>query len=432
MSRDKHRWIGSICSPRRLAAVGVAILLLPACSGGDGAADADSQAGSGEGMTLAISLPYSGESAFVGENVGGRGATLAVQMANDAAGVLGEDVSLVQEDTERRTAPGLAAVNALIAREVTAGIGPTSAEVPALRDVIEDSGIPWVFTASIPELDEGLADTNIFRILPSDTTMIPAMLSLGMEEGARVATVFENNAIGQQQRETVLEAIGARDDVEATGDLLLAPAQTTGYQTEVTDLFSNEHDSVLWQLQDVSAAAFFQNVQQLGELEGQTFIGTDGAIAEATVEILQPYVGQATFLAVSPASLGPGAEEFEQLYREQFDEDPAVLADAGYDAANVLMLAVVAAETTDSEAVGEEVNSVSGPPGQVCTTFEECADLLAEGEDINYEGATNTLDFNEEHNIIAPYGIFEITADGSVEEIGTISEEEVAQFITGD
>jgi branched-chain amino acid transport system substrate-binding protein len=65
-----------------------------------------------------------------------------------------------------------------------------------------------------------------------------------------------------------------------------------------------------------------------------------------------------------------------------------------YDAAVIIGLAAIAAGSDNGEAIGAEIINVT-KDGTQCSTFEECAQLLEDGEDIDYEGASGPTDMND-------------------------------------
>lgn len=402
-----------------LAAAGA--LTMAACGGDDAGGDTSGP------MKIGGIGPLSGEAAFLGENTLNFGARLAVTAANENGGVLGEDVELVTQDDERRTEAAVSGFRNLMSQDVHVGIGPTSATIPGVLDTIKAADVPWIPIGGTPVLDEGLEDTMVFRNFPSDSLQIPAMLLHGEENGSRIGLVFENNASGQGQREEALKFLQGDTDFELVQDLLLAPGQSS-YRSEVSQFFGEEYDAILWQLTDATAASFFANTEELGALEGQHFVGTDAALAEATIEIIEPYLGSATFTAVAPAVQGAGLETYTELFQEEFGTEPLVLADIGYDAATLFMLAAEHAESLEADAITAAIPEVT-TEGTVCVSFEECAPLVRDGEDIDFDGAGNSLTFDETHNVASNYSVSSLAEDGSVDEAAIIEEDNIRLLI---
>ena len=386
--------------------VAAAILpILTAC----GATDTKS---SDNQVSVGALLPFSGEAAFIGEGVGKFGAGLAIDVANDHGGVLGSDVKLFTQDDQRRSEPTISGLRAIQSKDVTVGIGPSSATIPAAIDLLKKSPTPWIPIGSTAVLDTGLQDTHVWRNFASDSQQLPAMLLAAAEKGGNVGLVFENNASGQQQMETVKKFADAVPGINIVDDLLLAPGQAS-YQSEASSFFRKDYDAVLWQLTDASASGFFKSAQQVAALSEQYFVGTDAAISDSLLGILKPYLGKATFVAVTAAAAGPGREKFVELYKEKYGEGPVVLSDVGYDATTLLLLAVEAAGSKDPDKVAAKVAEVATAPGKKCVWYGECAELIRDGEEVDFDGAMNALTFDDTHNVISDFSLIAISPEGS-------------------
>jgi len=131
----------------------------------------------------------------------------------------------------------------------------------------------------------------------------------------------------------------------------------------------------------------------------------------------------------------PGAElgdEFQQrMLKVNPDLKDFTYGPESYDAAILVSLAAVAANSDNGEAIAQEMQAVSAE-GTACTGFEECAQLIEDGEDINYEGVSGPIDLNSTGSPTkATIGIFEYAADntyapasyetGEVEDTGQVA-----------
>ncbi len=82
-----------------------------------------------------------------------------------------------------------------------------------------------------------------------------------------------------------------------------------------------------------------------------------------------------------------------------------------YDCVIVIALAAEAAQSADPAVFNDEIEDVTSG-GTECTSFEECRDLLADGEDIDYTGASGPLDLVRPDPTFGRYAIGQFTADG--------------------
>jgi branched-chain amino acid transport system substrate-binding protein len=81
----------------------------------------------------------------------------------------------------------------------------------------------------------------------------------------------------------------------------------------------------------------------------------------------------------------PGAEVGGELRRRLPDVDDPTGAAEAYDAVVIAALAAEAAGTDDPERLGAEVIGVTRG-GATCLAFDECRDLLADGQDVDLDG----------------------------------------------
>ncbi len=71
-----------------------------------------------------------------------------------------------------------------------------------------------------------------------------------------------------------------------------------------------------------------------------------------------------------------------------------------YDMVNVLALAIEAAGPgADTIAVARAVHDVTTGAGQKVGSFAEGKTLLKQGKKINYEGASSSVDFDDENDV---------------------------------
>lgn len=94
-----------------------------------------------------------------------------------------------------------------------------------------------------------------------------------------------------------------------------------------------------------------------------------------------------------------------------------------YDATVVAALAAIAADNDSGKAVGAKMQEVTSE-GTKCTEFKECADLLADGEDIDYDGVSGPIDLNSTGSpSAATIGIFEYGGDNNYSPLDYITGE---------
>jgi ABC-type branched-subunit amino acid transport system substrate-binding protein len=104
------------------------------------------------------------------------------------------------------------------------------------------------------------------------------------------------------------------------------------------------------------------------------------------------------------------------------ETDPALVdfnyAAESYDATIVIALAVLKANTDGIE-YANEINGITRE-GEKCTDFKACADLIAAGTDVDYDGQSGPLEFSGNGEPTeASYGVLEFGTDNKLDDAKT-------------
>jgi len=100
------------------------------------------------------------------------------------------------------------------------------------------------------------------------------------------------------------------------------------------------------------------------------------------------------------------AAEYQRLTGQELAANP--YAAMTYDMVQVLALAIEAARSAEPGAFAQKIRAVANPPGKPVYGFAEGAAELRRGGDINYEGASNKLDFDEHGDSRPNFGVYEV------------------------
>src|SRR5690606_27693941 len=86
-----------------------------------------------------------------------------------------------------------------------------------------------------------------------------------------------------------------------------------------------------------------------------------------------------------------------------------------YDLVNLVALAAEKAGSADSAAIQAQLHAVSGANGGTqCTTFAECRDLIADGEDIQYVTRAGVGPLNADNDPSTAWiGVYQYSADSN-------------------
>uniref|UniRef100_UPI0015F4090C ABC transporter substrate-binding protein n=1 Tax=Haloquadratum walsbyi TaxID=293091 RepID=UPI0015F4090C len=116
---------------------------------------------------------------------------------------------------------------------------------------------------------------------------------------------------------------------------------------------------------------------------------------------------------------GPSQEAFNSLFQDEYGESPGVFTSQSYDSVAIQILANAAAGENDGTAVRDQMRRIANPEGTTVTpdNLIEGVEAAANGEDVNYQGASSATNFDENGDpASAAYAIWEF-ADGGTSQV---------------
>ena len=96
-----------------------------------------------------------------------------------------------------------------------------------------------------------------------------------------------------------------------------------------------------------------------------------------------------------------------------------------YDATIALGLAAQAAGSVEGGAIRSQLRSIGAAPGTIVAAgpqgVAEALRILAGGGEVDYEGASSSIDWDENGDLVRGHiGIWRFTADERIEEVGVV------------
>ena len=416
---------------RRFGALVVGLSLVAAACGGDDAAeetdtteatDGGDTAAAGDGiLRLGGILPETGNLAFLGPPEFA-GVQLAVNEVNDNGGVLGAPIEWLPGDSGDNGDVANATVDRLLAENVDAFIGAASSGVSlTVIDKITQAGKVQFSPANTSPAFTDYADNGLyFRTAPSDVVQGAARADVMIADGATSAFfIVMNDAYGTGLLEYTKLPYEAAGGV-VPGEVIYDPAGEN-FDAEVGQAVAANSDAIVVIGFDETAKILTGLIEAGAGPADKMIYGTDGNMANALA-------GQFTDPSVLAGMRGttPGVDvasltEFKDrlLGVDSALEDFSYSAES-YDAVMVIALAALVAGSDDGVAVGAQINDVTRG-GTKCTTFKECADLIAAGTDIDYDGVSGPLEFVDAGEPSqASILILEFNAEGVLEVKGSV------------
>ena len=218
--------------------------------------------------------------------------------------------------------------------------------------------------------------------------------------------------------------------IEVPNSVLYEPEQTS-FKAELAKAAQGSPDRIAM----VAYPADGVTIIKQGADLGITNIGLfpDSTKSGSFVENIAQAVGKDVVEGITGVAgatpTGPAASIFNILFEAKYGHAAHPFSTNAYDSIFLIALAIQKAGTsTDGAAIRDALREVANPPGEVVTVneFAKAVDLIGRGIAINYEGASGSVDFDENGDSYAPVGVWEIR-DASIVEVKVITEEELQQ-----
>jgi len=414
---------------RRLALVAAIALFAAACGDGNSADPADDAsetestdegASQGDGqLKLGYIFPETGALAFLGPPQV-KGLELAVDQINKAGGVLDQDVTVVGGDEAGDAAVASQSADRVLGEDVDAIIGAASSSMTLAiidkvtqAEVVQCSGSNT--TPTLTDYDDG---GYYFRTAPTDALQGPVLAeTMAGDDHTKIALMGRGDDYGKGLVNATKEAL-EEQGAEVVEEIIYDPEATT-FDAEVEKVTAAEPDAV-------AVIGFEEGAQVIkglieGGLKANQIYGADGVRSNELASKVDP-ANKAVLQGMKGTAPDPSADpEFvEALKAFAPDLTETTYAAQVYDCVNIIALAAIAAGDDSGAKFKEEIIGVTRE-GEKCTDFASCKELLDDGQDIDYDGASGPVEFNEagepESGV---YEVWEIDATGQVQKIDTV------------
>lgn len=416
-SRTWWRWLSML-----LAVTVLAVACAPAEeeTGDTGGTEA-AQDGDGT-LSLGYILPETGSLADFGPAMIAA-VEMAVERVNEAGGVLGEDVELSGGDEADQETIANQTADRLLADDVDAIVGAAaSAQTLAIIDKVTGAGVAQCSGSNTsPTLTDYADDGLYFRTTASDVLQGPVLAETILDDGAaEVAILARADDYGEGLAEATLQAL---EEAGAVGTITLYDPDASTFDAEVQAVSDADPDAV-------ALIAFEEGAQIISTMiesgigpDDIALYGADGLFSADLWESVDPE-DPAVLDGMKGTGPNPAVEQDFLGDLEEFAPDigaTTTFAGQKYDCVTIIALAAVAAETDDATVFAEDIVDLT-QEGEPCDSFADCADLLAEGEDIDYEGVSGPLDFTDEGEpASASYLVWEMDDEGVPETLAEVT-----------
>jgi branched-chain amino acid transport system substrate-binding protein len=425
-----------------VVAAGVAALVVAGCGNGSasggGSGGGGSSAAKGASLTVADVAPFTGTDAALGPTylVSCDAATNAI---NAAGGVLGHKLNCKSVDTRGDPADAVPAVRQMYAStsNLALVIGCTSDEAASVVPVFgANKTISFCMTGQ-SEFDH-VKFPYFYRLVPPDLSESYAMVAIAQQHHyKRIALAFGNDIGSQTFVGPAVAAIKKAGMKLVSNQTLDLSANT--FRTEAAAVSAAKPDVIMTEALGPTEAAFLSEVKQLNGGKMIPVIGTSATISPDWYKSVAAAVGGSTLSPNFSAdnlvveTSGPSYQPFVTAINAEKGKVgntgnfSTYLTAPGavhlYDGINLAALAMLAAHSTSSKAIGPYIQQIgNGVPGaKVVYSFAQGAAALKAGQKIRYEGPGGPTNFDAYHDSAGLFQVDTYTPNGTVKVAGNLS-----------
>ncbi|WP_137287276.1 ABC transporter substrate-binding protein [Halorussus salinisoli] len=370
-------------------------------------------------------LPITGNLSAFGSGMQ-EAVNLAAQDVNDADGPLGRRINVSNTDSQTAPSQAIQQYNTLVNEQNIVGFvgGAASAvSTPLAQNVAQDRVMQVSNASTTPVLSEiGFNEDESVkyfgRTAPNDGQqgiVMGRILSADEFIGADTAAfLFRGDPYGEGLASKASEAF----EGETVG-MIPYDEQASDFTSTLDSLFENDPEAIGF-VGFPGESRTILNQWNNGGYGGE-WVLSEGLNDPGFLTELSDIVA-GMFMASPDPEATTGAETFQ----EKFGSDsPTLFAPHAYDALFLMALAIEAAGEASGTAIARNIRSVSRE-GETVTVgeFQKAKDLLANGTDIDYQGASSPVDLNEKLEPLNQFAILQVQEDGSTEKLETIPRSE--------
>ena len=369
-------------------------------------------------LKLGYILPSTGSLAFINEPMV-KAVDLAVKEIDDA-GI--QDIEMISGDSGTSADVANTTADSHLAEGVQGIVGAASSGISlSIIDKITGAGIPMISPSNTAPTFTDYDDGDLyFRTAPSDTLQGRVIGDLVTDDGNRSAMVlYRNDAYGVALAETTERQL-IDNGVESAGRLALDPEGST-FTAEVQEVQAAGVDAVVLIAFDEGGRVIAQMIEA-GMTPANTAMYTpDGMASDTTWELVDPDDPSVVqgMRGTRPAPTEGAESTFSDRFAEFAPGVDELFSSNSYDAVILYALASLAACSNQASDFAPMINDVTRG-GTKCSLYADCAQMLMDGVDIDYDGASGPLDFVDAGEPgVGTYELWEFDAEGKVQPFGT-------------
>lgn len=321
----------------------LASALFTGCGGGEQGSTGGGDKATGDEIVIGANFELTGNVAQYGANAN-NGLKLAIKEVNDAGGINGKKIKIVEADAKSEAAEAVNAATKLISDDkVIALIGPAvTANVIAESQVATDNMVPVIGPAATnPDVtvENGQVKPYIFRACFIDPQQSEVMAQFARKD------LMANKA--------VLYIDSSSDYSKSLGKIFKEKFEADGGQVVMEEAFlakDQDFKAALTKIQTANADVIFVPAyyEEVGKIIKQArelgitaaILGTDGWDDSKVIDIAGKDALNNTYFCTHYFEGDDEVQGFIESYKKEYNNDPNVFAALGYDAGKMIVNAI--------------------------------------------------------------------------------------------
>jgi branched-chain amino acid transport system substrate-binding protein len=352
-------------------------------------------------MKMGTLMPLTGALSNLGPSMQ-NGAKLAIQEINDNDRGLRIE-AFHEDDRTTDTSQITNTFNLLVSRGVTAIAGPCCSGITgSILDLAKQNEVVVASpSATSPTLTEGDNQGYFFRVPPTDAGQGVVLADLVADENVTTANmIIINNDYG-----TGLAEIFKNHFTTSLSGVVPVTAAfdegATEFSSQVTQACAGAGTTIqaIVLVAYTDDAAAILKAMQAQDCLGKVKLFASEGVYDAAGSVAERAGNGPDGKSLAEGMMGttpqPATQDWTTMYRAVYNEDPLTYAAESYDAVMYLALAALKAGSVEGSAFKAELLNIANAPGTQCSGWVECAELINDGQDIDYVGQAHDLEFTE-------------------------------------
>ncbi|HWH32159.1 MAG TPA: ABC transporter substrate-binding protein, partial [Egibacteraceae bacterium] len=344
----------------------------------------------------------------------------AVDQINAAGGVLDQDVTVSGGDEAGDAAVASTSADQVLSEGVDAVIGAASSGMSlAIIDKITQAEVVQCSGSNTSPTFTNYDDGGYyFRTAPTDALQGPVLAETIAGDGhTKVALMGRGDDYGKGLVNATKEAL-EEQGAEVVAEVIYDP-EAASFDAEVQQVTAANPDAIAVIAFD-EGSQIIKGLIEAGVSADQLY-GADGVRSNDLAGLVDPN-NAAVLEGMKGTAPDPSADEAFLSDLQEFapDLNDTTFAGQVYDCVVVIALAAIAAGSDSPSAFKDEIVGVTRD-GEKCDSFESCKQLLEDGEDIDFDGASGPIEFTDAGEPeTGMYEVWTINAEGQVETVSTV------------